>query len=82
MQLIQANKMWNPFKSTGNELGEHLPDEDAVLEEESHYIRASSQPKAQKRCEDIATEYDGVDPKVKPKGPSEFDCRFGVWRKP
>lgn len=72
--------MWNPFKSTGNEFGEHLPDEDAILEQESHYLRANNQDQAQQKCEEIASEFDGVDPKAISFGRKDFDCRFGVWR--
>ncbi|MEM6256633.1 MAG: hypothetical protein AAF821_27310 [Cyanobacteria bacterium P01_D01_bin.156] len=79
---VKDGEMWNPFKSRAVEdYGKYLPDEEAVLEEESHYIWARSKPKAKQRCEEIASEYDGIDPEVESIGPSEFDCRFGVWRK-
>ena len=77
-----VNPNSNPFKSAGNELGQHLPDSDAILETESHYIRADNQDKAQRKCEEIATEFDGIEPEVRSFGRKDFDCRFSVWRKP
>lgn len=73
--------MWNPFKGgSANEFGATLPDEEAQLCEESEIIQAHNQRQAKEKCKEVAEEYGGTDPEVKPTGKSEFDCRFKIWR--
>ena len=72
--------MWNPFKSTGNEFGEYLPDEKATLETEEHFIEAKNADRAQEKCEQIAQEFGGIKPKARSIDKGKFKCKFGVWR--
>jgi len=63
-----------------NELGVSLPDEAAQLETETEPLQARNQRDADRKCEEIAEEYGGTDPRAVPTGKQSFDCRFKVWR--
>lgn len=67
-------------QSSHNEMGNHLPDEDAELCVESEIIQAPNKDKAKEKCEEIAESYGGVESKVKSIDKSWFDCTFNVWR--
>ncbi len=47
-------------KTTDNELGEYLPAEDAQLQEGSEPIQAKSRDEAEKKCKEVASQYDAV----------------------
>jgi len=70
---------WFTKKTSGNELGEYLPDDEAQITEKSERLQANSQPEADKKCEEIASEYGGMEASAKPVGKSWFDCTFKVW---
>jgi len=67
-------------KSSANELGDHLPEDDAQPCVESERIEAKNRDKAKEKCEDIAEAYGGTDPEVEPIGKGLFDCTFKLWR--
>ncbi|AFY36034.1 hypothetical protein [Calothrix sp. PCC 7507] len=52
---------WFTKKTSGNEFGEYLPDEEAQLQEESIRIRASNDKEAQEKCEQESEPYNGID---------------------
>jgi hypothetical protein len=67
-------------KTSDNELGEYLPDEDAQPYEESEEIAASSEPEAQEKCRETAAEYGGTNPQVKPtERKGRWNCNFTLW---
>jgi len=47
-----------------NELGVSLPDEAAQLETETEPLQARNQRDADRKCEEIAEEYGGTDPRA------------------
>lgn len=63
-----------------NEFGDYLPEDDSDLEEEGELIQAKSYPQAKKKCEQVAKEYGGINPKVEKLDQGWFDCQFQVWR--
>ncbi len=67
-------------KTSDNELGEYLPDEEAQLQEGSEPIQAKSRNEAEKKCKEVASQYDAVESEAKPtKRNNEYDCRFKFW---
>lgn len=66
-------------KPSENELGDHLPDSEAQPRIESKRIQANNQKQADEKCDKVAKEYGGTDPKAKPIGPKLFDCKFKIW---
>lgn len=72
---------WLFGDGSDNELGATLPGSDAELCEESETIQAYNDCDAKKKCQEIAEEYGGSDPKATRAGSSGlYDCRFKLWR--
>ncbi len=72
---------WSSKKKTSdNELGEYLADEDAQPFEQSEEIGAATEPDAKEKCNETAAKYGGTDPKVTPTDrDGRWDCRFKLW---
>ncbi|HLO85991.1 MAG TPA: hypothetical protein VK203_13425 [Nostocaceae cyanobacterium] len=66
--------------STGNKLGEYLPDDEAQPYEQSEEIGAKSEPEARRKCKEVANEYGGTDADVEPTGrEGRWNCKFKLW---
>lgn len=72
---------WTPRKKVSeNELGEYLPDEDAQQYEESERIQAENESEAKEKCQEVAGEYGGTEPKVEETNVDNlWDCKFKLW---
>jgi len=68
-------------KPSNNELGEYLPDGDAELSVQSEPIQARNRNEAEKKCDEIAAEYGGIEPQVEKDSIHVFqwDCKFKLW---
>lgn len=63
-----------------SDLPEYLPDPDAVEETESEPVQGFSKDQAQRRCNEVAKQYDGKNPRVNRTGRAWWNCMFEVWR--
>lgn len=71
---------FSPKKPSNNELGEHLPDEDAQLQEGSEPIQARGQKDADRKCKEVAAQYDAVEFNAeRTERKNEYDCKFKFW---
>lgn len=71
---------FTPKKTSDNELGDYLPDDEAQLQEGSEPIQAKNPQEAEKKCEEIAAEYNAVESKAHPTDrKDDYDCRFKFW---
>ncbi len=71
---------FTPKKTSNNELGDYLPDDEAQLQEGSEPIQATGQKEADELCEEVAAEYGGTDAKAhRTDRKNEYDCRFKFW---
>ncbi len=71
-------------KTSDNELGEYLPDEEAQLQEGSEPIQAKSRDEAQKKGKEVASQYDSVNQKRSQQNATTsttVDLSFGARRK-
>lgn len=73
--------LWSPKnKISDNELGEYLPNDEAQPYEESERIKAKNESEAREKCEEVASEYGGIDPKVEETNVDNiWDCKFKLW---
>jgi len=72
---------WGQKKPSDNELGEYLPESEAELSIQSEPLQAKNRNEAEKKCEEIAAEYGGIEPKVEKDsiGVNTWDCKFKLW---
>lgn len=67
-------------KSTGSEMGDYLPDDEATLQEGSETIQAKSRDEAEKECKDVADQYGSVSSKVEDtEEDNTWNCKFKFW---
>lgn len=67
-------------KSSDNELGDYLPEDDAQQYEQSEPIQAYNKEDAEEKCDELAASYGGTEPEVEHTGrKGEYDCKFKLW---
>lgn len=71
---------WFFSKSSDNELGEYLPDDEATLQEGSEIIEAKGDKAAEKECKEVASQYNAVSSEVEPTDQQDtWNCKFKFW---
>jgi hypothetical protein len=71
------------FRSTGSEMGDYLPDDEATLQEEQIPVKGKTEDEAREKCQEEASEYNAVESRVEPFDDTEetgiWNCKFKFW---
>ncbi|MCM0592285.1 MAG: hypothetical protein ACSI46_15075 [Gloeotrichia echinulata DVL01] len=67
-------------RSTANEMGDYLPDDQATLQEEQIRVQGKNEQEAREKCREEASQYDAVESDVEPtKDDNTWNCKFKFW---
>lgn len=68
------------FRSTGNEMGDYLPDDEATLLQGQDTVKGKNKDEAQESCADLASEYNAISSDVEETEDDDtWICKFKFW---